>query len=102
MSQEEMLRFDRSELEQHADEYCSRETKLANELFELLRLAAYFAPAGSRYRVIQLMNDADRLARYFPAMHDALYEAGALVDETSGAVLERLEDSTSEIKRLLK
>ena len=97
-----MLRFDRSELEQHADEYCGKEAKLANELVETLRLAAYFAPVGSRYRVIQLMNDADRLARYFSAMSDALYEAGELVDEASKAVLERLEDSTSEINRLLQ
>lgn len=97
-----MLRFDRNELEQHADEYCSREATLANDLTEMLRLAASCAPFSSAPRARKLMNDADRLGRYFSAMRDALYEAGELVDETSRAVLERLEDSTAEVNRLLK
>lgn len=97
----EMLRFDRGELEQHADEFCDREKKLANEISDLLRQAARFAPAEAEDRVIRIMNETDRLARYFSAMHDALYEAGTMVDETSLAVLERLEDTTSELERLL-
>ena len=97
-----MLRFDRNELEQHADEFCKRESKLSYDLVDLLRYAAYCAPLNSASRVRRLMNDADRLARYFSAMHNALYEAGEQVDVTSRAVLERLEDAESDIKRLLK
>lgn len=102
MSSGEMLRFDRNELEQHADEYCGREARLAGELVEQLRAAASCAPAAAAVRVRQIMNEADRLARYFPAMRDALYEAGEQVDETSRAVLERLEDTTGELNALLR
>lgn len=97
-----MLRFDRNELEQHADEFCKREMKLCYDLVDLLRNAAYCAPDNSVSRVRRLMNDADRLARYFSAMSNALYEAGEQVDVTSRAVLERLEDAEADIKRLLK
>ena len=52
--------------------------------------------------VRQLMNDADRMTRYFAAMKEALYEAGEQVEGTSRAVLERLEDSEAELNRLLQ
>jgi fermentation-respiration switch protein FrsA (DUF1100 family) len=102
MSQDEMLRFDKNELEQHADEYCGREARLSNELVDYLRTAAYFAPVASAHRVRRLMNDADTMARYFSAMKEALYEAGEQVEATSLAVLERLEEATDELNRLLQ
>ena len=82
MSPDEMLRFNRSEMEQHADSYCKREAALANDLVELLRVASFLAPLGSASRVRQLMIDADRLERFFSAMYDALYDAGERVDKT--------------------
>lgn len=102
MSSGEMLRFDKNELEQHADDFCGREARIANGLSDLLRAAASVAPSGSSHRVRRLMNDANDMARYFSAMKQAFYEAGEYVDETSRAVLERLEESTAEVNRLLR
>ena len=97
-----MILFDKNDLEQHADEFCRREELLSNEMVDLLRAAEVFAPAAAAPRVRQLMNDADRMTRYFAAMKEALYEAGEQVEGTSRAVLERLEDSEAELNRLLQ
>jgi hypothetical protein len=97
-----MLRFDKNELEQHADEFCGREARIANGLSDLLRSAASVAPAGAFQRVRRLIGDANDMARYFSAMKQAFYEAGEHVEETSRTVLERLEDSTAEVNRLLR
>ncbi len=102
MSQDEMLRFDSSELEQHADEYCGREAGLAYDLVDLLRLASYYSPVNSVHRVRQLMNDADRMGRYFSAMKDAFHEAAYQVDATSRAMLERLEEAEAKLDLLLR
>jgi len=96
-----MLRFDSNELEQHAEEYCGNEARLAHDLTDQLRYAAYFAPVESAYRVRQLMDDADKMARYFSAMKNAFYEASDLVEGTSRAMLERLEEASAELEKLL-
>ena len=101
MASHERIRFDRVALENHADEYCKEELRLSRELMDTLRIAAAYAPLDSVSRVRRLLNDADRLTRYFSQMRDALIESGHLVEETSKAVLERLEDADEKIKILM-
>ncbi len=101
MGEATRIRFDRNALEDHADQYCKKELKLARNLVDMLRLAASCAPIDAAPRVRRLMNDADRMARYFSEMNDALVESGQLVEATSKAVLERLEDADDKMKALL-
>lgn len=101
MTDTERIRFDQAALENHADEYCNKEAKLAHELVEMLRIAASCAPMEYISRTRRIMNEADRLARYFSKMEDALIESGQLVEQLSKAVLERLEDAEEKTRSLL-
>lgn len=95
------IRFDQAALENHADEYCKKEAKLARELTEYLRIAASCAPTEYASRTRQLMNDADHLAQYFSRMGDALIESGQLAEQLSRTVLERLEEADEKMRSLL-
>jgi hypothetical protein len=101
-SDRDRIRFDRNALENHAEDYCKKEARLARELVESLREAAVCAPIEPAPRVRRLMNDADHLEKYFSDMGDALIESGQLVEQLSKTVLERLEDADAEMKTLLR
>lgn len=101
MAAMDRLRFDAQALDQHADEYCNRELRLTRELTDTLRIAASCAPMEYVSRTRRLMNDADRLARYFSKMSNALIESGQIVEAYSKAVLEHLEDADEKMKKLL-
>ena len=102
MTETGRIRFDANALDRHADEYCNKELRLTRELVDVLRNAALCAPIDYTARTRRLMNDADRLTRYFSKMSEALIESGQLVEATSKAVLERLEDADEKMKALLK
>jgi hypothetical protein len=101
MSNDGRLRFDANALDLHAEEYCKKELQLTRELVETLRVAASCAPVEYASRARGIMNDADQLRNYFSKMNEALVESGQLVEATSRAVLERLEEADEKVKALL-
>ena len=102
MSDTDRIRFDQAALENHALEYCRKESRLTHELRDLLRAASLCAPPQNAARLRSCINDADRLARYFSKMNDTLIEVGQLVESTSRTMLEHLETADEHMKGLLK
>ena len=100
MSTVDRFRFDSYALDRHADEYCKEELRLTRELVDILRIAASCSPVEYAARTRRLMNDADRLTRYFSKMSEALIESGQLVEAYFRVVLEHLEDADENMKIL--
>ena len=102
MSETGRIRFDQKALENHANEYCRNELKLANDLIETLRAAERCSSTQYSARTHRCVNDAERLANYFSKKNDALIEVGQLVEATSRTMLKRLDIADEHMKALLK
>lgn len=96
-----IIRFDRSALENHSDEYCRKELRLSREMTDSLRSAASCAPPNYVSRARRIMNDADRMSRYFSEMRDALLKVGQMVDAESRSAHDQLEAADRSMKDLL-
>lgn len=95
------IRLDAIGLKNHAD-YCLRERKLAGELADVLARAASVAPPGFPSRTRKLSYEADKFAKYFGKMADALTESGEITESVSHQALELMDEADKALITLLK